>query len=464
MTVDTQTPLVTVYITNYNYGKYIRKAVHSVLNQSKSIFEIIIIDDGSTDNSREIIEQFEDHSNIDIIFQHNKGLNVTNNIALRVARGKYIMRLDADDFLAPEALEIMTLRLEEDDELGLIFPDYYLVDDEDNILSIERRHDFKNNVSLYDQPAHGAVTLIRKSYLLKLGGYDEEFSCQDGYELWVKFVAKFKVGNVNKPLFYYRQHGSNLTTNENRILETRAKIKKKFVSITKKRKGTTIAIVPVRGQKYNSKSVAFKELGEQSLLDIKLIELLKTNDIELIVVSSPDHDIKDFVELNYSENNKVYFHMRDEKLARLNTGLVDTVASILSIERINRLDPEILLVSSIEYPFVNSHTFEDALNTLAIFESDSLITVRAETSMFLQHHGHGMEAILGMEKFTRIEREALYRYSGGVIVVRTSEFSKNKALITGKVGHIEIDQKTAHSIKSEYDYNLAQFLHKQAEP
>ncbi len=84
--------LVSVYITNYNYGKYIEQAVKSMLQQSLQDFEIIIIDDGSTDHSPEIIRKFAEHPKIKTIFQQNRGLNVTNNIALRVARGKCTAR------------------------------------------------------------------------------------------------------------------------------------------------------------------------------------------------------------------------------------------------------------------------------------------------------------------------------------------------------------------------------------
>ena len=92
--------LVTVYITNFNYGKFIKQAIESVLMQTEQSFELIIIDDGSTDNSKEIIEKYKDLKNIRIVYQKNKGLNVTNNIALRAARGKYIVRLDADDYFS----------------------------------------------------------------------------------------------------------------------------------------------------------------------------------------------------------------------------------------------------------------------------------------------------------------------------------------------------------------------------
>ncbi len=107
-------PLVSVYITNYNYEKFIRTSIASVFQQTLQDFELLIIDDGSTDNSKAIIEEYRDHPKVTIIYQKNKGLNVTNNIAMRASRGKYIMRLDADDFLEPEALGVMYNVLESD--------------------------------------------------------------------------------------------------------------------------------------------------------------------------------------------------------------------------------------------------------------------------------------------------------------------------------------------------------------
>src|SRR5437867_4568566 len=93
------TPLVTVYITSHNYGQFIYESIESVLNQTMKDYELIIIDDGSTDNSRDIIAQYDGRANMQVIYQQQKGLTVSNNIALRLARGKYLMRLDADDYL-----------------------------------------------------------------------------------------------------------------------------------------------------------------------------------------------------------------------------------------------------------------------------------------------------------------------------------------------------------------------------
>ena len=115
-------PRVTIYLTNHNYGRYIAQAIDSVLAQTLQDFELIVIDDGSTDDSRNVIERYASHPRIVTVFQENKGLNVTNNIALRAARGDYIMRLDADDWLDPHALQVMSAMLDRDAPSASCFP------------------------------------------------------------------------------------------------------------------------------------------------------------------------------------------------------------------------------------------------------------------------------------------------------------------------------------------------------
>ena len=199
---STVNPLVTVYVTNFNYANYIEQSIESVLAQTYKNFELIIIDDGSTDNSREIINCYIEKTNIRVIFQENKGLIASNNIAVRAAQGKYIMRLDADDYLDDNALLVLVNAIEKSDDIALIFPDYYYVDADGQVTGQERRHDFQAQVTLLDQPAHGACTLIRRNCLLEVGGYSPEFTCQDGWDLWLKLTESYSVGNVNLPLFY----------------------------------------------------------------------------------------------------------------------------------------------------------------------------------------------------------------------------------------------------------------------
>ena len=126
--------LITVYIVNHNYGKYLEQAINSVLRQTIQNYEIIIIDNDSKDDSVEIISKFLKKKKISVVFQKNIGLNATNNVAIKMAKGKYIMRLDADDYLDPNALQLMSSKLEKKKELGLVFPDYYTVDQDSNII------------------------------------------------------------------------------------------------------------------------------------------------------------------------------------------------------------------------------------------------------------------------------------------------------------------------------------------
>lgn len=451
-------PLVTVYITSYNYGRFIRTAIDSLLNQSFQDFECIIIDDGSTDNSREIIEEYSKNPKIKVIFQQNKGLNITNNIALRTAQGRYIMRLDADDYLDANALLVMTNILEKDETLGLVFPDYYLVDIDGNIMNVEKRHSFENEVKLLDQPAHGACTMVRRKFMLQIGGYDESFKCQDGYDLWIKFTARFKVTNVNTPLFYYRQHGSNLTTNENKILDTRAAIKEKFISKNIEEKDDVIAIIPVRGSKYDSKNIAFIKLNDKYIIDWKIEQAIAASKVKKVVVSSPDDIIGEHVVKKYKNNSKVIFHKRSEELARLNISLSQTVEQIINSQSVAEIDFGMIVLLSIEFPFVKDKMINDAINTMRIFKTDSLISVRQETSTFFQHEGEGMKQILNQEKFTKLEREALYKYTGGIIAVTKEEFNSTKKLISGIVGHIVVDQMSSFKIQSKLDLEIAEFL------
>ena len=108
---------------NYNYGHFICQAIDSVLAQTLSEFELIIIDDGSTDNSPKVIERYAHHPQVVTILQENNGLNITNNIALRIARGEYLMRLDPDDWLDENALQVMSGLLDRNPDAGLVFPD-----------------------------------------------------------------------------------------------------------------------------------------------------------------------------------------------------------------------------------------------------------------------------------------------------------------------------------------------------
>ncbi len=118
--------LVTIYIVNHNYGRFLKKCIDSVFAQTYKNIEILLIDDGSVDDeSKKLLKKYENYSNIFLIRQENRGLTYSNNVALKNSTGKYIMRLDADDYLHENCVEELTKVLDKNSDIALVFPDYF---------------------------------------------------------------------------------------------------------------------------------------------------------------------------------------------------------------------------------------------------------------------------------------------------------------------------------------------------
>ncbi len=452
--------LVTVYITNFNYARYIRQSIESVLHQTLTDFELLIIDDGSTDDSRNIIEQYRSVSNVTIIYQQNKGLNVTNNIAMRAARGKYIMRLDADDYIEPNALELMSSSLEKDGDLGLVFPDYFYVDSHGVVTGEEKRHNFEEEVSLYDQPAHGACTMIRLSFLKQLGGYNESFVCQDGYDLWIKFITHHKVTNINKPLFYYRRHDKNLTRDELKILSTRKKIKELFVD-EHFNVPQTLAVIPVRNTWIGGLNWPLVEIKGKSILEWKVQACVSARRVHTIIISASDKEIIDHCKGWVGEYPHVYIIERPQEYAKSNETLAKTFQQAIAHVKGLGTSIDALMSISLEYPFVDADVLDDAVNTLALFRSDAVLSVRPDNRTYYQHTGHTLKAILDQDKFTKLERESLYQAAGGIAVSTLKNFERNQKLVSGSISHIVVDQKTAFGVFSEFDMSVVRAIYQE---
>ena len=143
--------LITVYITNYNYGRYIDKCIQSILKQTYKNIELIIIDDGSSDNSKENLKKYEKIKKIKIIYQKNKGLNITNNIAIKVSTGRYIIRVDADDWLREDAISSLYKEISKDKKIAIVFSNYYEVNTNGEIQNEYKRYNF-DKVKILDKP------------------------------------------------------------------------------------------------------------------------------------------------------------------------------------------------------------------------------------------------------------------------------------------------------------------------
>ncbi len=459
-------PKVSIYILNYNYGKFIGQAIESCVDQSFKNIEIIIIDDGSTDDSKDIIQFYaRKYPFIKTRFNKNQGLIKSCNHALKLAEGKYILRLDADDWLDRNAIEIMFNKMEKNKKIELLFPDYYEIDENNNVLHTIRRHDFKK-VKLFDSPAHGACTLFRKNTLISMGGYDENFSCQDGFEIWLRFYKKFKVMNLNLPLFYYRKHGSNLTTNRNKINFNRNKILFKH----KKNKFKALAFLPIRGLKYDKFSKIFQKLGNKKLIDWTIDNLLKVKNLSKIIIASPDDDVLRFIK--NKKNNKLLAIKRDIKLSAQSVLIEDSLINVIKkIKKKKNFNFDYIVMSKLKNPFRNSNHIENALNIINIFNLDKVIGVSSENKTFFTHDGNSLKPLRQFDKEkigniqqkinVRVESEEIYKDCGAFAVYDLKYLLSKKNKNNVKIGHELLDRLSSYQIDNQFDWIMAQNIAKQ---
>lgn len=452
ITENTSNPLVTVYVTNFNYANYIEQSIESVLAQTYKNYELIIIDDGSTDNSREIINRYIEKTNIRIIFQENKGLIASNNIAVRAAQGKYVMRLDADDYLDENALLVLVNGIEESDEMALIFPDYYYVNADGEVTGQERRHDFKSQVTLLDQPAHGACTLIRRDCLLEVGGYSPEFTCQDGWDLWLKLTENYSVGNVNLPLFYYRRHDNNLTHDNDRLLETRAEIYKSHANRTNRPNLKVIAILPTRGPAIESDSQILNKLGDKILIDWTIDAVLHSTMISELIVTTPDQDVIRHLTSKYK--NKLTIVNRDKNTSLENTSYEPAVKAAIKKRRTSSFDA--VLVLTAESPFRKTSYIDKAINVMRVHDVDKVLGVLPDDSKLYRHKGSGLQKLGNDMSTLKFEREYLYRQAGGIMLSKKHCYLENYNTKTEKKGHIVLSQKAGISVKDSFERKVAE--------
>jgi len=203
---------ISVILPVFNSRDYVREAIESVLNQSYSDFELIIINDGSTDSSSAIIESFNDKRIIYINNSKNSGLISTLNEGLKLAKGKYIARMDADDICLPDRFKRQVDALDKSDDIILVSSDYYEMKGSDLKLStgFSGSDEIKSTLLFAPCIAHPTV-MMRHVFSDGTLRYNPEFKHTEDYKLWTELSFKGEFVNLNIPLLKYRSHGDQIS-------------------------------------------------------------------------------------------------------------------------------------------------------------------------------------------------------------------------------------------------------------
>ena len=217
--------LVDVIIPSYNYGRFLQESINSVLGQTFQDFNLFIIDDGSTDNTKEVVSRYQSlHSNIQYFFQENRGLPAARNAGLKLSTAPFIAFLDADDVWMPEKLEETLKPFYAQPNLGVVYTLVEMMNGWGNHLVQERPctpvrgevfHQLLFNNSI---AGSSSSVLVRKECVKKVGSFDESLpSCED-WDLWLRIARYFPFDYIAKPLVKIRIHEKNMHKDVERMV------------------------------------------------------------------------------------------------------------------------------------------------------------------------------------------------------------------------------------------------------
>ena len=234
---ETQNELISVIIPNYNSGKFLGEAIESVVNQTYKNIEIIVINDGSTDNTEEIAKKWQKRDERVRYLKHkeNKGPSAARNTGIKNSRGEYIAFLDADDVWLPKKIEIQINKIN-DLDADLVFSNWYIWEPIKNV----RVKAFNSNplgnkedlLCLFIKKNFGnpSTALLKKSSLEKIGLFDESLKSSEDYDLWLRFILKgMKIVFCIEPFIYSRKHPEQMTANTYRMRTSRLAVFKKII-------------------------------------------------------------------------------------------------------------------------------------------------------------------------------------------------------------------------------------------
>lgn len=206
--------LVSVVIPTYNRAHLIKDAVQSVLAQTLEDFELIVVDDGSTDNTREVMADLQS-DRVHYIFQENRGASAARNAGIHASIGKYVTFLDSDDLYLPDKLAVQIAEMENHPEAAMSYHGTRVVDFSGNLL-IETHADVDGWIyreTVFRGPIDSCIVtpavMVRRSVLEEMGGFEETMHGAEDLDLWRRISIKYKVLGINQNLSTIRRGGGS---------------------------------------------------------------------------------------------------------------------------------------------------------------------------------------------------------------------------------------------------------------
>jgi glycosyltransferase involved in cell wall biosynthesis len=218
-------PTVSVVMPNYNASEYVQETIESVLQQTFVDFEFLVIDDGSTDDSVDIIQRYsQQDSRIKLFTQSNQGVSITRNNGIQKASGEFIAFLDSDDIWLPDTLATHVQHLTANPSLGLSFGRVEFMSSDSKptgkysnsrLRNLKPKHLYEEN-----HPITPSNAVIRRAVLEQIGGFDKDLGCFADAELFLRVICHgWKIEGLNQVLVYYRINSGGMSSQLYRMEE-----------------------------------------------------------------------------------------------------------------------------------------------------------------------------------------------------------------------------------------------------
>lgn len=218
-----ETPLVSVITPTYNREAFIQKAVDEVLAQSYGNFEHLIVDDGSTDNTRAVLEPYLQDPRIQYFYQENQGQSVARKSALERAKGDYICFLDSDNYWSRDKLEKQLALFAQHPDADIVYGDIVTIDEQGQEVSRENMRRYSGHIAphmMKDNCVSMNTAMARRRCFDDLGGTNGKRRVADDYELWLRFSAKYQYLYVPEYFAYYRVMTNQISSDKTRRFDS----------------------------------------------------------------------------------------------------------------------------------------------------------------------------------------------------------------------------------------------------
>lgn len=225
--------MVSVVIATHNMARYLPLAVQSVLDQTYQLLEVLVIDDGSTDDTATVIQPFLNDHRVRYLVQGNQGQAGAKNHGVREAKGGYVAFLDADDLWDREKLERQMPLFERSDRIGVVYSGYVQIDETGRRLGLSTNKHFRGRVSgpllIFNFIGFG-TSVVKKECFDTMGTFREDLGMGIDYELWLRFSTRYEFDYVELPLLHYRVWSGQMSNNCKRRYQNGIKTMKEFLA------------------------------------------------------------------------------------------------------------------------------------------------------------------------------------------------------------------------------------------